>query len=140
MPKYELEKAVKASALAGNYACEVTWRAGSFVGDEPESVGGKDVGPDPYTLLASSLATCTVSTLRMYCQRKNWSIAQLQVDVNFYKTDDAEPATVFERDITISGDFSEEQYQRLLQIAKACPVSKILSAGSNIETKLNLQN
>jgi putative redox protein len=37
--------------------------------DEPKSIEGKDLGPDPFTLLAS-LAACMLSTLRMYIDQR----------------------------------------------------------------------
>lgn len=135
---YQLNEAIQVSSLPEKYQCKVSWAAGSFLVDEPESVGGNNVGPDPFTLLAASLATCTVSTLRMYCDRKNWTLSFVQVAVNFYKTESNNSTTVFERDIQLSGNFSQEQHQRLMQIAKACPVSKLITAGSRIETTLKV--
>lgn len=136
--KYILDKAVQANSTAVNYQCTITWRAGSFVGDEPESIGGKDTGPDPFSLLAASLASCTVSTLRLYCNRKNWPLESVQVAVNFYSDEIAEALTVFERKINVKGNFDNEQLNRLLQIAKSCPVSKILTGSATIETNLQV--
>jgi putative redox protein len=138
--KYLLDQAIHASSIDENYQCLVTWRSGSFVADEPVSLGGQDKGPDPFTLLAASLASCTISTLRMYCHRKNWPLKEVQVSVNFYNSENTTAATVFERKISLSGNFDKEQYNRLLQIAKACPVSKILSASAGVETELQVQS
>ena len=54
------------------YLCNITWRNGQFLMDEPENVGGKDLGMDPFSTLLASLAGCTLSTLRMYIDRKEW--------------------------------------------------------------------
>jgi hypothetical protein len=43
--------------------------------DEPERIDGKDLLPF-FTLLAS-LAACTLSTLRMYIDRKGWDIPEI---------------------------------------------------------------
>jgi len=102
--------------------------------DEPEDVGGDDFGPSPYELLSSSLATCTAMTLRMYANRKNLEVQEIRVHVNHGKrhcedceTDNANSRIDhFERLIEIDGNLTEEQRQRLLQIADKCPVHKTL--------------
>ena len=65
-----LEKDIVASIGEQKYFVEVIWRNGTLIMDEPESIEGKDLGPDPYTTLLASLAGCTLSTLRMYISRK----------------------------------------------------------------------
>ena len=40
------------------------------------------------------------------------------------------------RDITLEGDLSEEQRQRLLEIANKCPVHRALSQSIQLDCKL----
>ena len=83
--KYKLDKPVQGSIGNEKYQCIIEWRNGKFIADEPESIGGKDTGPDPYTLLLSSLASCKLITLRMYIDRKGWEIERIAINVNLYQ-------------------------------------------------------
>ncbi|MFN4311988.1 MAG: OsmC family protein [Ferrovibrio sp.] len=106
--------------------------------DEAESLGGRDTGPDPYELVMSGLGACTAMTMRMYAERKQWPLVRSSVQVRHSKVAgaDGKPLDRFERVITLEGDLSEEQRQRLLEIANKCPVHQTLSHGSDIQTSL----
>jgi putative redox protein len=125
--EYILDKPVVASIGTEKYKCTVEWRNGKFISDEPEAVGGKDTGPDPFTLFLSSLGTCTLATLRMYIDRKEWDIPQIAIAVNMYfKIENEKKITVIDRDINFLSPITDVQRERLIQIAKVCPVSKIM--------------
>lgn len=105
-----------------------------FGADEPVDKGGQDTAPAPDELLEASLASCTVITLRMYADRKQWPMESVDVSV---KLERVEGKTIFTRDITLHGNLDAEQKERLLQIAKLCPVSKTLSGSSEINTSIS---
>lgn len=102
--------------------------------DEPELVGGKDTGPDPYTTLLAALAGCTLSTLRMYIDRKGWNIPFVEVKLNMSQTTDMSLTTEIQREIIFPTDINQEQIDRLIFIAKKCPVSKLLESKIQIKT------
>ncbi|SHF80768.1 (4Fe-4S)-binding protein [Flavisolibacter ginsengisoli] len=125
--KYKLEKPVHGTIGNSKYQCTIEWRNGKFVADEPTTIGGKDTGPDPFTLLLSSLASCKLITLRMYIDRKGWTIDQVAVNANLYQeTKEGITTTIIDCDILFISPVSDEQKMQLLDIAKACPISKIL--------------
>ena len=113
--------------------------------DEPEAYGGTDQGMSPYGFLSAGLGACTSMTIRMYARRKNWPLRHIRVDVRHDKVhaQDASMPTMphkgvdrFIREITLLGDLTEDQRDRLLQIADKCPVHDTLKQTSVVETHL----
>jgi putative redox protein len=124
----------RASIASTNYQVQLENGRHKFSADEPKDLGGADTAPAPDELLEASLASCTAITLRMYAERKAWMILSIEVSVSLERI---EGKTFFTRQVTIHGEVAEEQKQRLLQIAKACPVSKTLLG--EIEINSNIQ-
>ncbi len=72
------------------------------------SANGKDKELDPYTTLLASLAGCTLSTLRMYIDRKGWNIPTINIALNMEQQQ--EPfITVIKRIISFSAEVNNEQ-------------------------------
>lgn len=116
-----------------HYRTEIIASGKTLWADEPEELGGTDVAPAPGEFLMVALASCTAITLRMYADRKQWPVEQIRVEVGFEKV---ETKTIFKRDVALYGNLTEEQQQRLLQIANSCPVHKTLIHPIEIITQL----
>ena len=134
--EYLLENNIEGQIGTQKYLCTIFWRTGKLVMDEPESVGGRDLGPDPFSTFLASLAGCTLSTLRMYIDRKEWDIPEIKISLNL--SQETEPAlkTTIYRSISFTKNISEEQKERLLNIAEKCPISKLLKGNITINTTL----
>ncbi|WP_371154585.1 alpha/beta fold hydrolase [Jannaschia sp. 2305UL9-9] len=110
--------------------------------DEPVAYGGTNLGMTPYQFLAASLGACTSMTLRMYARRKKWPLQHVSVDVTHDRmhAQDAPSASEridrFRRMITLKGPLTDEQRDRLLEIADRCPVHRTLETGASVETVL----
>jgi len=130
----------KISAHIGteNYKIEIASPSGNvLIADEPKDVGGKDLGFSPNELLASALAACTSATLRMYADRKQWDLQEVKMEVELDYNKEA-GQTVITRHISLLGQLDEAQRERLLAVANACPVHKILTHSIEIQTSLTL--
>ncbi|MGA9638472.1 OsmC family protein [Flavobacterium sp.] len=131
-----LEEDIKGHIGIQKYKCTISWRKGTFYMDEPQSIEGQDLGPDPYTALLASLASCTLSTLRMYIDRKGWDIPDINISLNMSQETDSELTTTITRSISFPIPIDEDIKKRLLNIAEKCPVSKILKNKILINTSL----
>ena len=123
---------------------EIVSEGHHIVADEPEDIGGNNFGPTPYGLLTSALAACTAITLRMYANRKKWPVEEVLVHVNHEKRHDKDvkgedegkgKISFFDRSIEIKGELTEEQIERLMEIADKCPVHKTLESEIKVKTE-----
>lgn len=108
-----------------------------WLADEPADLHGANAGPDPHRLLLSSLGACTAITLKMYAERKGWPLDGVDVALDF--NPDGKPedgSNRISRRIALHGALNEEQRERLLQIANACPIHKVLSGEIHIDSAL----
>ncbi|MCB1741001.1 MAG: OsmC family protein [Gammaproteobacteria bacterium] len=115
----------------------------AWLADEPKRVGGDNLGPDPYEHLLAALGACTSMTIRMYANRKQWPLTDIQVELVHSREhaadcDDCEDSAtridVITRRIRLEGDLSDEQRQRLMEIADRCPVHRTLENEIRIDT------
>ena len=129
----------------GRYAQVVYDGKHRLTADEPEEEGGLDTGPSPYRLLLAALGACTSITLRMYAERKKWPLRGVAVRLRHSKSHAKDSAGAekqgakidhIEREIELTGDLSEEQRGRLLEIANKCPVHQTLERANEVVTTL----
>jgi putative redox protein len=116
------------------YAATIAIGEHRLPADEPLESGGGDTGPSPTQLLLSALGACTSITLRMYAERKQWPVKSIRVELSYAERSPGK--TVIARHVHVEGDLDDEQRARLLQIANACPVHKILTGSIEIPTEL----
>lgn len=128
------EDKVVVSTAKTKYETKISAGKHKWIADEPKDKEGTDLGPMPTELLASSLGACTSITIRMYADRKEYPLDSVEVHVTIDKR--AAEDHKFTRVVVLSGNLSTEQRERLLSVANACPVHKILSGKIEIETTL----
>ena len=116
-----------------DYATTIaTGHAHRLTADEGPELGGRDAGPAPYDLLTSALGACTVITLRMYAERKQWPVTAVHADIHFKREDKVES---IDRVLRIEGA-DAEQKTRMAEIAERTPVTLTLKRSLEIRTTL----
>lgn len=137
MEQAKIIASAEAENTGGIYKTELRIDQHVLITDEPIGVGGKDEGPAPGSLLCMSLASCKVITLRMYAQRKGWNLTSIKIKVSLVKGADTTTGNnTFYCQIFLNGDITAEQKTRLMEIAKACPIQKLLEKPSDIISTL----
>jgi putative redox protein len=120
---------------------EITAGAHKFIVDEPREVGGTDEGPDPYSLLLAALGACTSMTLQLYAKHKGWPLEKVEVSLRNSRihAKDCETCettagtiTRIERYISLTGPLTDEQREKMLQMAQRCPVHQALTSEVSI--------
>lgn len=118
----------------GTFQVRVHTGEHSFLMDEPAAFGGMSSGPSPFELLGAALSACTLMTLKLYAQRKGWTLGQLSVRVT-HKKGSPDARDCFERVINF-GKVTDEQREKLLGIAERCPVHLLLERGADVSTTI----
>ena len=89
-------------------------------------------------------------TLILYAQRKGWPLDGVTVELSHERVhardceeceeNDDTMLDVIRRYIVVKGDLREEQRQRLLTIARRCPVHRTLTEGPRILDEMDTAN
>ncbi len=125
------------NVVEDNFTTSIQTKRHSMIADEPVSIGGDDFGPSPYEYLNAGLAACTVMTLKMYAQRKNWDLQEVFVYISHSKKHSDELELDIEtpgyldhisKKLKFVGNLDTSQKQRLKEIASRCPVHKTIAS------------
>lgn len=121
---------------AGKFTNKIVSSSGHvMIADEPKEMGGEDLGPNPYDYLLTALGACKSMTMRMYAQHKGFKLEHVDVTLTHYRihAKDCEKCEtkkglvdIIDTEISISGDLTEEEKQRIFAISEKCPVHRTI--------------
>ncbi len=125
---------IKISSTSARYRQDITINNKfHLTADEPLDLGGDDEGATPVELVLAGLGSCKAITLKMYAERKGWDLTHVGVDISHQKINQQYQISVR---LHLAGNLTEDQRQRLLEVADKCPVHKLLKSEAQIETIL----
>jgi putative redox protein len=133
MHAHQLQAQLPASAP--NYLVTMQARDHALSADEPPEVGGADVAARPFELALAGLASCTAITVRMYAQRKQWPLGDVNIGVSLRK--DGDEFTIL-RTVTLGGALSDEQRGRIAEICEKTPVTLLMKKAAVLKTTVRV--
>lgn len=128
-----------------NFTTSIQTKNHTLIADEPISVGGNDFGPSPYEYLNAALAACTVMTLKLYAERKQWDLKEVFVYISHSRkhSDDLQievdkPKYLdhITKKLKFVGNLDAKQKERLKEIASRCPVHRTIESEVIFETQI----
>jgi putative redox protein len=140
-----------------NFSISVQSGTHTLQSDVLTAAGGANMGPSPKELLMSALGSCTAMTIRVFYENSvktakagagagaaattsstnlGWENSTLE-NVNVVveeKGDHPHVPSALQVSIKLFGNLSEEQRARLVRAASNCPVKKIITGSTTVET------
>lgn len=107
-----------------------------YYADEPEDAGGDDTAATPMEMAMGSLGACIAITVKLYADRKGWPLEGIDVSLDSQRFNakdydayegDAQFIHEIRKGIKFHGDLSEDQLERLYDIAGKCPVHRLIA-------------
>ena len=145
MAENTLQRTVWVEGTGKSFRVDVKVGPFKLIGDAGPEYGGEDNGPNPYDYLLTALGTCTGMTIGLYARKMKMPLEHIKVKLthkSIYAVDCEDchqkegNIEQLSREIELTGPLSEEQRQILLNAAKKCPVSEILTHEIKLETRL----
>lgn len=111
------------SVAQESFRQKISAGAHTFFADARPEHGGEHHDPSPHDLLLGAWGACTSMTIQMYAHRKGWALSRVQVTLREVQ---GGRAPVVDKHITLHGQLSAEQQERLVAVAERCLVNLFL--------------
>jgi putative redox protein len=116
---------VKSKSIGSDFHCTLTNGQLMLDSDAPVRKGGLGNGFRPHELLESALASCMNISVRMKAKQLNIPLTAVEITVNV-QTENKDK-TIFEYNIQLHDDLTNEQRDKLMNIISFCKVKETLT-------------
>jgi len=105
--------------------------------DAPKDNNGKGEAFSPTDLVASAYASCVITTIGIYCMKKEMKLLHAKAHVTKVMTTSPRKIgqLIVELDLS-NNQWTEHEQEKIKHVAKACPVAKSLQ--EDIEIALDI--
>ena len=117
-------------------ACKHVKSGDTFITDAPTDNNGKGEAFSPTDILATSLASCAITIIGIYCNKNNIDFGHCEASVN--KIMGANPRKVDQIIIEMKLSknlWDEKTLNQIIKVARTCPVELTLENNVQIEYK-----
>lgn len=127
------------------FKTEITAGPHTFYADEPADIGGTEAGPTPYDFLSAALGACTSMTVHVVAKRENIPLEGIELTITNDRqhaqdcadcTNKAGHIHRFTVKMRLSGNLTPQQKQRIVDVARRCPVLKTLQSEIKVDETL----
>lgn len=84
-------------------------------------------GPDPHDYFDAALGGCKALTLMVYAQQANIPLSSIDVQIDRDNSQERQGTYGLKATLTLHGDLTEEQVERLSSVADRCPIHKLMT-------------
>jgi putative redox protein len=128
-----------------SFKTEISAGPHTFYADEPADVGGTEAGPTPYDFLSAALGACTSMTVHVVAKRENIPLEGIELTITSDRqhaqdcadcTNKAGYIHRFTVKMRLSGNLTPQQKQRIVDVARRCPVLKTLQSEIKVDETL----
>lgn len=83
--------------------------------------------PDPHDFYNASLAACKAITVMMYAEHKKMALETVEIEIESDNSRERQGEYELRARLKFNGNLTDEEKQRLLQIADKCPIHKLMT-------------
>lgn len=140
-----IEKFQVTTTLKEGYLVESETRGHKVVVDEPENLGGTDLGMNPVELILSALGACQSIVIQTYAKQFGIQLEDLTIELEgeldtdgFLNKSDVRPGySNIHSTYRITTDDSEERLNEFIQFVEAhCPVGDTILNPVNLTSRI----
>jgi len=119
-------------------ACTHLKSGETIISDAPTDNNGKGEAFSPTDILATSLASCAITIIGIYCSKNNIRFNHCQARVSKFMGSNPRKVDKISIAMKISdNNWDEQTLHKIIKIARSCPVELTLKNNVQIDYKFN---